>query len=149
MHDTMWLIWLGAIAAFAILEIATEGIVSVWFVGGSVAALVSQLLGGSWLVQIIVFLVVSAILLACLRPFVKRFVTPKKTATNVDALLGRKAVMIRGTQNALDVGIVKLDGKEWSVRSMSGEALPEGSVVSIVKVEGVTLFAQPAGAAVS
>jgi len=118
-------------------------------VGGSVAALVSQLLGGSWLVQIIVFLVVSAILLACLRPFVKRFVTPKKTATNVDALLGRKAVMIRGTQNALDVGIVKLDGKEWSVRSMSGEALPEGSVVSIVKVEGVTLFAQTAGAAVS
>lgn len=138
-----WLIWAGALVAFAILEFATDGLVSVWFVGGALAALVTELLGGAWPVQIAVFLVVSIVLLACLRPFVKRFVTPKKTATNVDALIGKQARMLRGAEK-FEVGTVKLDGKEWSVRSLNGETLPQGSVVQIVKVEGVTLLASPA-----
>ena len=44
-----WL-WLGAAVVFGLIEAATAALVSVWFVGGAVAALLVSLLGGAlWL----------------------------------------------------------------------------------------------------
>ena len=56
-------------------------------------ALICDLLGaGPWF-QIAAFLVVAGILLAALRPFVRKFVTPVKTATNADMAIGRSAYL--------------------------------------------------------
>ena len=41
-----WL-WLGAAVVFGLIEAATAALVSVWFVGGAVAALLVSLLGGA------------------------------------------------------------------------------------------------------
>ena len=66
MMEYGWIVWVAAMVLFAIVEAATVSLVSVWFVGGSLAALIVELLGGSMLVQILVFLAVSAVLLALL-----------------------------------------------------------------------------------
>ena len=71
MHSYGWLIWLGLMILFGIVEAATVNMVSVWFIGGSLAAMIAQLLGGSVKLQIVLFLVVSIALLASLRPFVR------------------------------------------------------------------------------
>lgn len=142
--ELTWFVWVAAMVAFAILEVATVNMVSLWFIGGAAAALISQLLGGNIWVQIVVFLVVSVILLACLRPFARKFVTPKKTATNADMAIGRQAYVTEEVDNLRGTGALKLDGKEWSVRSVSGEILPAGTLVKIVKMEGVKLYAEPA-----
>ena len=142
--ELMSFVWVGAMVAFAILEVATVNMVSLWFIGGAAAALVAQLLGGALWVQILVFFVVSVILLACLRPFVRKYVTPRKTATNADMALGRQAYLTETVDNLRGTGALKLDGKEWSVRSAKGDILPEGQLVTIVKLEGVKLYVEPA-----
>ena len=43
---------------------------------------------------------------------------------------------------------LKLDGKEWTARSAAGETLEVGTVVKIVKLEGVKLYVEPVCAAV-
>lgn len=146
--ELMLFVWLGLMVLFGIVEAATVSMVSLWFVGGSLAGLIVTLLGGQLWTQIIVCLVVSAALLACLRPFVRKFVTPKKTATNVDMVLGRTAYITEAVDNLRATGALKLDGREWTVRSLNGEILPEGTLVKIVKLEGVKLFVEPAHAAV-
>lgn len=144
MEQYGWLLWIGLMVLFAAIEAATVNMVSIWFVGGSLIALIAQLLGASWWVQIALFLTTAAVLLACLRPFVRRFVTPGKTATNADMVLKREAYLSETVDNLRGTGALKLDGKEWTVRSMDGSVLPEGTLVKVVKLEGVKLFVEPA-----
>lgn len=148
MNEYGWVLWLIAMVVFGIVEAATVSMVSLWFVGGSLAAMIAQLVGAGVWVQIIVFVVVSAALLACLRPFVKKFVDPKQTATNTDAILGREAVITETVDNLRAVGTLKLDGKEWTARSAAGQTLPVGMVVKVVRIEGVKLYVEPVCAAV-
>ena len=143
-----WLVWIGLMVLFGIVEASTVNMVSVWFVGGSLVGLIVNLLGGNVWLQIGAFLVVSGGLLACLRPFVKKYVTPKKTATNADMVLGRTAYLTEAVDNLRATGALKLDGKEWTVRSADENVLPEGTLVKIVKLEGVKLYVEPAHAAV-
>ncbi len=142
--EIMLFVWVAAMIAFGILEVATVNMVSVWFIGGAAAALGALLLGGGIWVQVIVFFAVSILLLACLRPFTRKYVTPNKTATNADKALGQQAYLTETVDNLRGTGALKLDGKEWSVRSVSGEVLPEGTLVTVVKLEGVKLCVEPA-----
>lgn len=148
MEQYLWIVWLALTVLFAAVEISTVNMVSVWFVGGSLLALVVQLLGGAPWLQITVFFVSSAALLAGLRPFVKKYVTPKKTATNVDMVFGREAYVTETIDNLRGTGAVKLDGKVWSARSLQETTVPEGTLVKIVKLEGVKLYVEPAEVAV-
>ena len=148
MDQSGWLVWIGLMVLFGIVEASTVNMVSVWFVGGSLVGLIVNLLGGNVWLQIGAFLVVSGGLLACLRPFVKKYVTPKKTATNADMVLGRTAYLTEAVDNLRGTGALKLDGKEWTVRSTDESVLPEGTLVKIVKLEGVKLYVEPAHAAV-
>lgn len=144
MASYTWLAWLGLMILFALAEAATVGLVSIWFVGGSLAGLVVNLLGGSAAVQLLAFALGSAVLLICLRPFVRRYITPRKTATNANAALGRTALLTQTVDNLQGTGALKLDGKEWTVRSTDGSVLPAGTLVKIVRLEGVKLLVEPA-----
>ncbi len=144
MDQYSWVLWIAAIVIFGIAEASTVNMISIWFVGGSLAALIANLLGaGAW-VQIIVFLVVSGGLLAALRPFVRKFISPRKTATNADMAIGREAYLTQTVDNIRGTGALKLDGKEWTVRSATGDVLEKDTLVKIVKMEGVKLYVEPA-----
>jgi len=143
MEQYNWLLWVGLMVLFGILELSTVNLVSIWFVAGSLVAMVAALMGASIWVQVILCLLTAAILLAFLQPFVKKFVTPKKTATNVDMVLGREAYLTETVDNIRGTGALKLDGKEWTVRSMDQTVLPKGTLVKVVKLEGVKLYVMP------
>lgn len=138
-----WLIWLIAAVFFGVLEAATVSLVSLWFVGGSLAAMAVSLLGGGFGWQVAVFLAVSAVLLACLKPFIQKFITPGKTATNTEALFGKEAIVTETVDALRGTGTLKLEGKEWSVRSVGGEVIKAGTLVRILNVEGVKLCVEP------
>ena len=59
MNLMIW-IWLGAIVLFGVVEAATAGLVSIWFVAGALAALIAVLLGAGIWVQLVAFVVVAA-----------------------------------------------------------------------------------------
>ncbi len=143
MDQYSWVLWIAAIVIFGIAEAATVNMISIWFVGGALAALIADLLGaGGWL-QVTVFLVVSVALLGTMWPYVRRHVSSKKVATNADMAIGREAYLTETVDNIRGTGALKLDGKEWSVRSASGDILEKDSLVKIVKMEGVKLWVEP------
>lgn len=143
MPEMAWL-WLGALVVFAIVEASTVSLVSIWFVGGSLAALIAALLGGELWLQILLFLAVSALLLLCLRPLTKKFLAPKKVQTNAPANIGKLAVVTEDINNLHSLGAVKLSGLTWSARSANGEPIKAGTVVRVTGIEGVKLFVETA-----
>lgn len=136
----MTLMWLVALILFGIAEAATVGLVSIWFAAGAaVAMIVSALSGPIWL-QVLVFLAVSVVLLALLRPFVNRVSNPNKQATNADRHIGQQALVIEEINNLADTGAVKLDGVVWSARSEQGEIIPVGRLIEVKRIAGVKLY---------
>ena len=147
MEQYGWILWAVLMVVFAIVEAATVNLVSIWFVGGALTALIVQLLGGSIWLQLALFLVTAGVLLAGLRPFVRRYVAPRRTATNADMVLGREAFVLETVDNLHGTGSLKLDGKVWTARSATDAVLPEGMLVKVVKLEGVKLYVEPVHAA--
>ncbi len=139
------IVWLGLMAVFLLVEAACPiHLVSIWFAAGSLVAMVATLLGGGLGVQIALFLVVSFGLLALLWPFVKKFLNPRLTATNVDSIIGALAHVTESIDNIDAKGAVKVGGLHWSARSLDGKSIPEGTLVKIHRVEGVKLIVSPA-----
>ena len=137
-------IWIALMVVFLIVEAACPiHLVSIWFAAGSlVAALVSMLHGQLWL-QILLFVVVSGGLLACLWPFVKKFLNPKLSATNVDSVIGSEGYVTAAIDNLSATGQVKLGGMYWSARSAAGQPIPVGALVRVDRIEGVKAIVSP------
>ena len=69
----MPVVWLAALIVFALIEGAVvSNLVSIWFAAGSLAALIVSLFSDFLPAQIAVFLVVSVICLALVRPVATR-----------------------------------------------------------------------------
>ena len=138
------LIWLGLTVAFLVAEAATVTVVALWFAAGALAAMAAALLGGGIFLQTGVFLAVSAMALTALRPLVRKHLTPKLTATNIDSVIGSVGIVTVPIDNIAATGQIKLNGMEWSARSTSGEALDAGTKVRVDKIEGVKVFVSSA-----
>ena len=138
-------IWLALMVAFLIIEGACAiHLVSIWFAAGSLVAAVVSLLNGPVWLQILLFALVSGGLLACLWPFVKRFLRPNLTKTNVDSVIGSQGYVTAQIDNISAVGQVKLNGMEWTARSTDGSPIPVGTLVKVDRIEGVKAFVSPA-----
>ena len=70
----------------------------------------------------------------------RRFIEPRFVPTNADRLLGTGARVTEAIDNAAATGAVYADGKTWSARSASGDAIPAGTLVEIERMEGVKLI---------
>lgn len=138
------IIWLGLTVAFLIAEASTVTVISLWFAAGSLVAMAMALLGGAVWLQVLTFLVVSAVALTALRPLVRKYLTPKLTATNIDSVIGSVGIVTATIDNIGATGQVKLNGMEWTARSTSGESIAAGSKVRVDKIEGVKVFVSPA-----
>ncbi len=138
------IVWFCAMLLFLVIEANTVTIVSAWFAGGALAALIASLLGGPMWLQVLLFFAVSIVLLAALRPLVKKHFTPKLEKTNVDAVVGTTGTVISPIDNIQATGRVKLGGMEWTARSTSGEPIAEGTIVKVDRIEGVKAFVTPA-----
>ena len=138
------ILWLGLMVLFLVVEANTVSVVSIWFAVGALVALVASLLGGQLWLQLVLFFVVSAGLLACLRPMVKKYFKPKLTKTNVDAVIGTQGYIIDAVDNLNGKGRVKLGAVEWTARSSDGSEIAEGTLVTVDRIEGVKAFVSPA-----
>jgi len=137
-------IWFALMVAFLVAEAACPiHLVSIWFAVGALAAMIVGLLGGALWLQITVFVLISAVLLALLWPLVRKYMNPRLTATNVDSVIGSTGLVTIGIDNLSAVGQVKLGGMVWTARSTSGEAIAEGTTIRVDRVEGVKVFVSP------
>jgi len=137
----MGYIWLGALIIFVVGEGITVGtLVSIWFAGGALVALILEFFGVEVWIQVTAFILVSGLLLAMTRPIIKKYITRERYATNADRIIGMIGVVTQDINNVSAAGEVKVDGKFWSARSESGREIPLGAQVNIVTIEGVKLI---------
>ena len=140
--DYMIWVWLGAAVVFGIVEALTAGLVSIWFVAGSAAALIGAFLGAGLGAQVALFVAVTAAALAATRPLVRRYTAGKAIPTNLDRVLGDSGKVTETIDNESSTGAVYVDGKTWTARSADGSVIPAGTVVKILRMEGVKLFVE-------
>ena len=135
-----YILWAIAIVVFAVLEAITTQLVSVWFIVGSAAALISVKFNAPLFVQLIVFVAVSGITLILTRPLIKKRLKPKNEPTNADRVIGQTGVVIEKIDNMSAVGQVKVDGQIWTARCIDDTVIDEGKQVEIKRIDGVKLI---------
>jgi membrane protein implicated in regulation of membrane protease activity len=135
-----WVIWIIAACALAVGEIVTASFFLAPFAGGSVAAAVVSAIGAGTVVSWVVFLVVSLLLLAFVRPIARAHLSmPPKLRTGTAALVGKRAVALERIANHEAVGTVRIDGEVWTARSYDEDVvIAAGTPVEVVEIRGAT-----------
>jgi membrane protein implicated in regulation of membrane protease activity len=140
-----WVVWVVIAVVLLVAEATTSAFVAVYF---GLAALVTAAIaaaGAGTPVQLLAFAILSVGSLLLTRPALKR-AAGRTTGirTGVDAMQGRIGVVTRPI-GELEPGQVKVGGETWTARCYyDEEAIPAGSRVEVVKVEGVTALVIPA-----
>lgn len=143
--NTSWLvIWLIMLIIFVVIELITTGITSVWMaVASAVAAFCAAMNVPVWL-QFVVFVGVTFILFAFVRPRVKRDYDLKKRRNREQTLVGERGLVISEVDNLKRIGLVRIRGREWNARCHeNGVVLPEGTVVRIIEVVEDMVIVRP------
>ncbi len=143
----MWsIIWLALFVVLIVFEAVTTGLFTIWFAGGALIALLVSLFLDMWVVQMVVFLIVSFLLLYFMRPVAMRKFNAKRLKTNVEDIAGREAKVTELIDNLNASGTAILNGLEWSARSFEDSVtIPAGERVLVREVRGVKLIVEPIG----
>lgn len=132
----MW--WLVAAVGLGIPLVITAmpefGMFAVGAVGGAVTAGA----GGGIVAQVIVFVVVSVALLVFVRPIAYRNRQRPEQRSGVDALKGKRAVVLERVDDGAG-GRIKLAGEIWSARALEHDRVFDpGQQVDVVEIDGAT-----------
>ena len=138
--ETTSICWLAVFVLLIVIELATMGLTTIWFAGGAVAGFIASMLGANVVIQAVVFFVVSIVLLIFTRPFAVRYINSNKTKTNIDGLIGQEALVLEEINNNRETGCARLEGKEWTARSVDDTVIPADTVVIVERIEGVKLI---------
>lgn len=139
----MTVVWLVILVALVVIELISMGLTTIWFAGGALAAALISIPGTPIPLQILIFLVVSAVLLYFTRPIAVKYFNRDRVRTNVESMVGRQAIVISEINNVEGVGQVNTGGMEWSARSSYNNViLQPGAVVTILGVDGVKLIVE-------
>lgn len=137
------LFWFALLVAFIWMEASTTTLVCLWFALGSLGALIASLCGLQPWVSWVAFLLIACLTLAFLRPVVRKYLTPRLTRTNTEALIGTTGVVTEPIDNALAQGQVKLGGMYWTARSTDASSIPAGALIRVDRIEGVKVYVTP------
>jgi membrane protein implicated in regulation of membrane protease activity len=134
-------LWIVLAIALAIGEAFTVTFLLVMFCGGAIAAAAAAALGAPFLLQVIVFAIVSGLSVGALRPIIVRHARSAletgDTPFGVEAIEGTHGTVLEEVD--ADRGMIKVDGELWQARSFDGnEKYLPGERVRVVRVKGAT-----------
>jgi membrane protein implicated in regulation of membrane protease activity len=140
-----WLIWLIAAGVLAVAEVMSLDFVLLMCAGGAAAGGAAAAAGAPVSVQVVTAAAVAAVLVFFVRPVAKRhLVVDGVHETGTAALVGRQAVVL--SQVDAVSGRVRLNGSEWSARSLGeGKVFSAGTKVRVAEIAGATavVFEEP------
>lgn len=143
--DNGWILWLVLFLGLAAVETLTLDLLFLMLSVGALAALVATFVGAGFVLQIVVFAVVSLLMILLVRPVAVRHLRkgPRDQLNNIDRLVGASAVALEPV--TAHSGTVKIGGDTWTARSSDGAALPAGTRLSVARIDGATAVVEPAG----
>jgi membrane protein implicated in regulation of membrane protease activity len=136
-----WMIWMIIGIICIVIEIFDPAF---FFFSLGAAAIVTGLLSlliPSTALQIIIFAVLSLIAFLSMRKLGKKILSVADKDTNVFALRGKSAVVIREIP-AHGRGYVKVGGEEWSAVGKDNQAIEQDARVVVVDIDGNKLVVE-------
>ena len=144
--ETWRWIWMTAALVFAVGEIAIVGsfFLAPFALGAAAAAVLAFLgvdLGPQWLV----FVILSGVLLAAMRPLAHRLDRQDSSVPGVGAgrQVGQRAKVIEAIDGPHDHGFVLLGSERWRAESVDGSPIAEGTPVLVTEVRGTRVIVEP------
>lgn len=136
----LWLVitWAVVTVVLICVELASVQLVAIWFAAGSFAAFIASIFHVTLTPTLIIFVTVSVLLLLLTRPFAKKYLNQKRTATNADSILGKVCIVTAKIDNTLNEGQISVNGLTWTARSSIPDiTFEEKEQCTIVAIEGV------------
>jgi len=143
-HIIMLIVWVAIAVLFFVGEILTAGFALMWFgIGAVVGALFALLRLPIWS-QIFVAVVVSGVLFGLSRVFFKRVTrSASQQGVAADRMIGKTGVVVERIDPLTARGLVRVAKEEWRADSENDASIETGTVVEVVRLEGVHLVVKP------
>ena len=137
----IWHIWVIIALVFVIVEMFTTGFAVMCISFGCLFGAGASALDWDIKWQLLVFAVGTALAFLTVRPLVYKFFYKKgqEVKTNVDALVGRRAIVTERIEGELHAGRVKIDGDDWKAVSTDTEPIEVGATVEVTAINSVIL----------
>lgn len=140
-----WLIflWLGIIILTIVLEATSYDLISIWFSAGALVSMILAIIDATtkleidWVVQVLVFVIVSLILILSLRPVTKKYLKRIDVKTNIDTIVGKHGIVVDAIESG-ERGTVKVDGVIWT--AISNDDVLSDEKVEVLAIEGNKLI---------
>ena len=133
----MWVyIWLGITALALIVEFLTTEMVSVWFIGGGLIAMILAIFKVQWYVHVPVFIVVSLLCMLLFRKLLlKKFDKPDQK-TNAETVIGKEFALLSPIKFN-EAGSIKINDVIWSaVGETQTTEIEQGKIVIVIGLKG-------------
>jgi membrane protein implicated in regulation of membrane protease activity len=136
MEFEIWWIWIAMAALFIIGEIFTQGFFLLWFgIGAAVAGILAILgLGVGW--QLGAFVVVSGALFVASRRLAEKISKKQPPGIGADRFVGLDGIVLEEIDNVKNTGRVRVQKDEWRADSETGEIIPEGERIEVIRLDG-------------
>ena len=139
-------VWGGLVVVFIVAEVATAGsLFSLPFAIGAGGAAAAALAGAPVWLQLCIFLIVSAVSLAGLRPLARRLDrNAPRLEVGAGRWVGRQGVVVEAIpEGPNQTGLIQLDREMWRAESSLDIPIAVGSTVLVQRVDGVRLVVLP------
>lgn len=130
----MSIVWAIIAAGLAIWELSTGTLVCIWFAIGCLTGMLAARFATPIWLQIIFFLIASAICLLAIRPILEKKM--KFQPKEMRGMVGKHLTVTEAVTNGSGVGL--LGDVTWRVKAE--EEIEEGKEVEVTEVKGTTLY---------
>ena len=136
-----WHWWVIIALIFVVVEMFTTGFAVMCISFGCLFGAVASALEWAIEWQLLAFAVGTALAFITVRPLVYKFFYKKspEVKTNVDALVGRRAIVTERIEGELHPGRVKIDGDDWKAITLDNAAVEVGEAVEVTAINSVIL----------
>lgn len=133
--------WIVMVVLFAVIEMVTVSLTSIWFAGGALVALLCAALGLGFVWQVIIFVAVAVVLLCFTRPWAMKYLKPRLVKTNYEVAVDQNVCLTEDVDNIKGTGTAVFKGQEWTARAYEdGKTFQAGTIVKVKEIRGVTMY---------
>lgn len=127
------MIWVAILLVLLVFEFIRMELLGACGAVGALAGLVANIFGLAIYWQIGIAVAISGFLIVVARPVGMKYVNRIKKESANQLLIGADAIVVCDIDNAHGVGVVSINGKQWSARShRANSVIRAGEVVKVV-----------------
>jgi len=144
----LWIIWLIVAAVFLIIELLSNVVATLCMAVGCIVAAVLALIGFGVVGQVMGLVVGVILSFVFIAPLVNRMHRRRRKHSetynsNMNALIGRTAVVTKPFRSDSEPGRARVDGDNWQIRSENGAPIDCDTTVTVVGYDSIVLVVRP------